>query len=236
VPETIDPRDLVPMDVFKGEPIEIDVVYAQAGHPENIFKTAIYKKTARLSLHADLARVTLSCARLLNERYGWTLVLKDGLRTIEAQQRQMETEIVRANPDWLEEPDVMLAKPGHGAHPRAMAIDVSLKDSSGSPVDMGTVFDEMTPQSARAYEGFSPLVLQNRQRLENGFMEAAEKLRLPMAPLSSEWWDFRFPRDYYMAFAPLSDNDLPASFQMCGHDSTPGPDEAALAKSVLMSL
>ncbi len=110
---------LVPMNVFAaaGEPVQIDLVYADADHPENIFKTALYHPDAVLSLHCDLARIVLLAARSLHKKHGWVLVLKDGLRTIEAQARMMETEIVRQNPQWLIEPR-MLSSPGQGGHPR----------------------------------------------------------------------------------------------------------------------
>ena len=70
MPDTIDPRDLVPMDIFRDEPFAIDIVYAQATHPENIFGTAVYHKDARLVLHRDLARIVIATARTLNKRHG----------------------------------------------------------------------------------------------------------------------------------------------------------------------
>ncbi len=219
-------HDLVPMNVFENEPIKIDLVYADADHPQNIFKIAAYDKTMRLFLHKDLARIVLLVARALRKNHGWTLILKDGLRPVEAQQRLMETDIVRANPHWLQEPR-LLSGPGQGAHPRGMAVDVSCEDKSGNQIDMGTQFDEMTTQSARAYDGFSPDILKNRKILEDAFIDAAQKLSLPMLPLPSEWWDFRFPASYSGTFAPLSEKDL---------KPLEGKDFEQLAKSILMSI
>lgn len=219
-------HDLVPMDVFAGEPIKIDLVYADAKHPQNIFKVAAYDKAMRLILHKDLARVVLLAARTLHKSHGWILVLKDGLRPIEAQQRLVETDIVKANPHWLQDPR-LLSGPGQGAHPRGMAIDVSCEDRNGASVDMGTLFDEMTAQSARAYDGFSPEILNNRKILEEAFTGAAEQLSLPMLPLASEWWDFRFPASYTGTFAPLSEKEL---------KPLEGKNFDTLAKSILMSI
>lgn len=231
-------RDLIPMDLFcETEPVAIDLVYADALHPENIFSTAAYRKDARLSLHEDMARVVLVAARKLHRAYGWTLILKDGLRTIEAQRTLIDTDIVRQNPHWLEEPR-LLSGPGQGAHPRGMAIDVSAQDTHGQPVDMGTVFDAMVPESARAYDGFSREVLENRRKLEVAFIEAAQDLSLPMLPLPSEWWDFRFPASHTAAFTPLSDDDLPEALKMCGTGGKAHPetDFERLAKSILLSI
>ena len=90
MPDIIDPRELVPMDVFPAEPFAIEVVYANEDHPENIFGTAVYHKEARLILHRDLAHIVIGTTRKLHKDYGWTLILKDGLRPIEAQAALME--------------------------------------------------------------------------------------------------------------------------------------------------
>ncbi len=232
--DEIDPRDLVPMDLFASEPIAIDLVYAHASHPENIFGTAVYAPGARLILHRDLARVVLRAARALRTDYNWTLILKDGLRPIEAQEKLILTDIVKRNPHWLNEPGRLLSGPGQGAHPRGLAIDVSVDG-----IDMGTRFDDMIPESARGYTGFGADILENRRRLEAAFMTAAERLALPLLPLPSEWWDFRLTRDYSQRFDPLSDAALPAPLKMC---ETPASDPAwdahfaDLAKSIPLSL
>lgn len=233
MPEAIDPLDLVPMDIFGDEPLSIDLVYANAAHPENIFGRAVYAQGARLILHRDLARIVLLTARLLHTRHGWTLVLKDGLRPVEAQAALMETDIVKRNPHWLQEPR-LLSGPGQGAHPRGMAIDVSVKG-----VSMGTAFDAMVADSARDYTGFDEGILQNRRQLESGFADAAAKLGLPLLALPSEWWDFRLPATYHTRFSALSDADLPPPLKMC---ATAAPDAEwdahfdGLAKTLPLSL
>lgn len=233
MPEPVDPLDLVPMDIFGDEPVRIDLVYADAAHPENIFGVAAYRKDARLILHRDLARTVLLAARLLRGRYGWTLVLKDGLRPVEAQAALMETDIVRRNPQWLEEPR-LLSGPGQGAHPRGMAIDVSVEG-----IDMGTRFDTMIAESARDYEGFDDAILQNRQQLERAFADAADALDLPLLALPSEWWDFRLPASYNGRFTPLWDTDLPPPLRMCANAVRDAAWDAhfdGLAKTLPLSL
>ena len=237
--ERIDPLALVPMDLFTAnEPVVIDLVYARADHPENIFGIAAYHAEARFSLHTDLARIVLRAARRLYERFGWKLVLKDGLRVIEAQKTLIETDIVRANPHWLETPR-LLSGPGQGAHPRGMAIDLGVQGGDGQPVDMGTGFDAMVPESARSFAGFDPAILNNRHVLERAMTESAAHFSLPILPLPSEWWDFRFPPEYTSRFAPLSDEDLPPSLRMIAPAAADGPEQTrldALAKSVLAKL
>lgn len=206
--------DLVPMDRFKAEPIKVDLVYASKNHPENIFKAELYHPSAHLSLHKDLAKIVIGAARTLYTNHQYILVLKDGLRTVDAEILATQTDAYQKNPQWREGPNVLLSKPGTGAHPRGMAIDVSLETIDGSPVDMGTVFDEMTEQSARDYAGFSSDTLERRAILETAFLEQAARLQLPLLPLPAEWWDFRFPRSYYEQWLPLYDTDVPPPLKM----------------------
>lgn len=214
--QKIDPADLIAFDIFLDkEPIAIDLVYARADHPRNIFDTALYLPAARLWGHKDIVAITLLTARQLHRKYGYTLEILDCLRTSDAQQAMQETDIVKAHPHWCQDgPMRLLAPPGHGGHPRGMAIDVRVLDANTQEVDMGTPFDYMEPSSARNYQEFSEEILNNRKILEEAFVSSAKALDLPLLPLPSEWWDFRFPADYYNQYAPLSDADLPPQMQM----------------------
>ena len=79
--QKINPADLVPLDIFENrEPIKIDLVYAQADHPRNIFKEAVYKNDSRLWAHKDLATITILAARMLQKKHGWILEIQDCLR------------------------------------------------------------------------------------------------------------------------------------------------------------
>jgi len=223
---TINPADLVPMDIFVDkEPITIDLVYAQADHPRNIFGEAIYQPSARFWAHKDLALITLLAARLLNDQHGYKLKLKDCLRTVDAQAAMQKTNIVKAHPEWcVEGPSRLLAPPGHGAHPRSMAIDVCVLNKNGQEVDMGTPFDHMDETSARAYTDFPEPALTNRRVLEESFVKSAEILNMPFLPLPSEWWDFRFPPETYNQFSAISDSDLPPQMQLSSQVANNIPD------------
>lgn len=212
--------DLVALDDYTTtHPLRMDLVYAQADHPDNIFKTAIYKKDARMWGHRKFVPIILRAAELCHAQTGWFFELKDCLRTIEAQAAMAETPVVKANPHWLQEPNRLLSPPGKGGHPRGMAIDIVLIDAEGMPIDMGTPFDYFPADrtvnpSARDYLEFPPDVLDHRKKLESWMMQAAESLDLPLLPLPQEWWDFRFPKDIYESYAPVSDADLPSEMRM----------------------
>lgn len=217
----IPPQDLVLLDWFApAYPVRSDLVYARAGDPENVFKTGLYHPDAKMVGHIDLAAVILLAAKRLQAERGWTLVLKDCLRPVEAQQRMMETDLVRANPHWLIEPR-FLSPPGMGGHPRGMAVDIWPEDANGVHVDMGTPFDFFAGStdpdnnpSHRLYKKHSESVMQNRKALEDAMMRAAGDLGLPMLPLPQEWWDFRFPATYANDYQAIEDKTLPHHLRM----------------------
>lgn len=223
--DKISPADLVPMDLFeKTEPIKIDLVYANANHPRNIFGEALYHSKARLWAHKNIAAITLIAARKLKNDHDYILEVKDCLRTTEAQTAMGKTQIVKDNPDWLEEPNRMVSPSGSGAHPRAMAIDVCVFNKDGNQIDMGTPFDDMVPESYRNCATLSDEIKQNRKTLENAFMFGANKLDMDFLPLPSEWWDFRFPSKTYSLYEALSDADLPPQMQMTEQVDNDIPD------------
>ena len=215
----IDPSQLIPMNLFENTaPIRINLAYSIDEAP-NIFGE-IYHKNALLWLHEDLASIIVLAAYKCFENTGLNFVLYDGLRTIEAQAKMSEAPIVKANPSWLEPPR-LLSPPGAGAHPRGMAIDVSLMDKRGALIDMGTVFDHLSPQSSaefnpahRQYVQLSAEAKSNRALLDHSMLEAAEELNLELLPLPQEWWDYRMPENIYKQYAPLSDQDLPPEMRM----------------------
>ncbi len=216
----IAPADLIDMaSVAAATPLRIDIVYAQPNHPENIFGMALYHPEAKLWLHRDFAEIVCRAAADCYTSHGYVFILKDGLRTVDAQALMQETAIVKANPHWTQEPNRLLSPPGKGGHPRGMAIDIVLETKDGALVEMGTRFDHLTTDPAinparRGFENISSEAKANRQILEDCMVKAAADLNRPMLPLPSEWWDFRFPASYSEQYAPLSDRDLPSHMRM----------------------
>lgn len=219
--ERITPEDLVCVETMARErslPLRCDVVYAQGNHPENMFGE-LYRQGAKIWAHKDLARILSLAAQLCFEERGFVLVVKDVLRTVDAQRKMNEAPIVRDNPHWTVGENLLISPPGTGAHPRAMAADVVLETESGEIVPMGTPFDFFSedPQhnpAARDYKDLPQDCLENRGFLSRIMCEAARVCEVPLWPLPSEWWDFRFPPEIYERYAPLSDTDLPPEMRM----------------------
>lgn len=217
--KVIAPESLLCMNNYAEEyPLRIDLAYARADNL--LFDERIYRPDAKLWLHTDLAAVVLLASKICYDQYRHRFVLYDGLRTLDAQKKMLETQRVRDNPHWLKEPR-LLSPPGQGGHPRGMAIDISLEDESGNLLDMGTPFDFLAENpnplhnpAHRQHPKVSKQAVRNRNILNLAMVDAAKALNTPLLLLPQEWWDFRVPPATYEQFEPLSDKDLPEEMRM----------------------
>ena len=200
-----------------GLPARVEVAYARDDNL--LFGERIYRADAQLWLHKDLAAVVVEASKLAAEK-DFRIVLYDGLRTTSAQAKMLETRAVKDHPHWLEEPR-LLSPPGAGAHPRGMAIDVSLESLGGELLDMGSAFDYLSDDPSPAgniahrEHAHGDAVRVNRALLDGLMMDAAAQAGVELLPLPQEWWDFRLPADVYGQYAPLADEDLPSAMQIC---------------------
>ncbi len=217
--KTLSYRDFIHMgDYSDTHPLKIDLMYASAKHPENNFGEALYKPDARLWLYKDFGEVVLKAAERIYREYEWVLVLKDGLRPVEAQEKMAQTEIIRQNPHWLKEPGMLVSPPGTGAHPRGMAIDLAVETLCGKAVDMGTSVDHFEDNAFespafRTYTKLPPEILERREALSHAFVECGKELGQEILPFPNEWWDYRYPREVYNRFAPVYEADFPESMR-----------------------
>lgn len=171
----------------ENRPILLELAYATA---RNITGRPVYRR-ALCYLHADAAArldQAVELARALDLR----LKIFDAVRPSEAQWVLWNA---RPDPDFL-------ADPRRGSpHSRGAAIDVTLVDSAGVELDMGTGFDAFTPLSHHASTAVSAAAQRNRFLLL-GLMTAAG-----WDFYRNEWWHYQLfdARRYPL----LSDADLP---------------------------
>ncbi len=164
---------LVPVTADDG--VSLDIRYATAnnftGKPIYLRPVALLRPEAHAALLAAAARAAV---------LGLRLKLFDAFRPLEAQWALW---------DALPDPR-FVANPADdtGRHPRGIAVDLTLIDSStGAELDMGTDFDEMTPRSAHAALDLAPSAIRHRALLL-GVMAA-----VGWEPIASEWWHYQLP-------------------------------------------
>ncbi|MGY9004603.1 MAG: D-alanyl-D-alanine dipeptidase [Alphaproteobacteria bacterium] len=167
--------------------VDIDIIYASAA---NFTDTPVYSRPG-CYLHADAAEL-LSRAVVLAREIGYRFRIFDAFRPTEAQWVL-----------WNHTPDPdFLAEPNRGSpQSRGVAVDLTLVDSRGVMLEMGTGFDDFTPLSHHGSIELSAIAMRNRHTLL-GIMTAAG-----WDFYRNEWWHYQMfnSRDY----ALISDLALP---------------------------
>lgn len=193
----------------------VDLAYAREDNL--LFGEQIYQPEAKLFLYKDLASIVKKAALYAHSEYNMRLVLYDGLRTVEAQERMLRTQRAYKNPQWFELG--LLSKPGSGGHPRGMAVDVSLETQDGELLDMGTPFDYLTENSHHnpAHRDFKhpEHITTNRKMLDSCITHGAAQTGITVIGLPQEWWDYRLPSEIYDQYIPIRDEDLPREMKLC---------------------
>jgi D-alanyl-D-alanine dipeptidase len=170
------------MDLIEIKPpafdVELALAYATA---DNVMRRPIYRN-ARCYLHRDAAACLTTASRLA-AALGYRLKIFDAFRPSEAQWLL-----------WSQYPRPgFFADPRTGSpHSRGVAIDVTLIDSQGIDLDMGTGFDDLTERAFHACADVSSTAQRNRAILL-GVMTAAG-----WDFYRNEWWHYQLfnPRRY----------------------------------------
>jgi D-alanyl-D-alanine dipeptidase len=168
---------------------EIALAYATAA---NFTGRPVYRPEAGCWLHRDAALCfarAIDLARPLGLRFR----VFDAFRPQEAQWAL-----------WNHTPDPdFVADPRRGSpHSRGAAIDLTLIDSAGHALDMGTEFDDFTPRSHHGDLQISPVAQRNRHLLL-GLMSAAG-----WDFFKNEWWHYQL-FDARARYPLLEDSVLP---------------------------
>jgi zinc D-Ala-D-Ala dipeptidase len=173
------------LDNFTGAPVD--------GYSAN--RVACSKKMA----------AALSKARDLAAEKGLSLLIWDAARPQRAVDRFVE---------WSKEPEDGVTLKAHypnlkktqlfqegyiarrSGHTRGAAVDLTLMDASGKPLDMGGAFDLMDQKSHHGAKGLTKLQTRNRSTLK-ALMEAAG-----LKSYESEWWHYSlddepYPEEYF---------------------------------------
>ena len=108
-------------------------------------------------------------------RKGYRIQLFDCYRPLDIQKRMWQ---IVSNPEYV-------ADPAKGSiHNRGGAVDITLVDSNGIALDMGTPFDFFGPEAGHYFENLSDEVKQNRILLKRIMQKSG------FIPFNSEWWHY----------------------------------------------
>lgn len=80
-----------------------------------------------------------------------------------------------------------VANPASGSrHNRGAAVDITIIDSTGAELDMGTEYDNFTERAHYAYSDLSQNIKSNRKLLRDTM------IKYGFHPITTEWWHFDF--------------------------------------------
>ena len=147
-----------------------DVKYATT---ENFLKFKVYE-----CAECYLRLKTVNALLKANERFitkGYRIKLFDCYRPLDVQKKMWS---IVSNPEYVADP-----KKG-SIHNRGGAVDITLVDSNGKELDMGTSFDFFGIESSHEFENLSEEVTSNRELLRNGM------IRFGFRIFDSEWWHY----------------------------------------------
>lgn len=167
---------LVPVEALIPNAV-LEIRYATEN---NFMELQIYDCPAcylRLGVAKALRKVQ---ARLAEK--GYSLLLFDCYRPQSAQYKL-----------WKKTPDPRyVADPRKGSvHSRGAAVDLSIVDSLGRELDMGTPFDYFGKEAYWAYTKLSTEILANRKLLKDALL--AEGFNA----ITTEWWHFNYGKGRY---------------------------------------
>lgn len=163
--------------------VTLDLRYATF---HNVTGHDLYCGAKRAYLKRMAAEKFREAIRLLQkERPGFGFIVFDAARPVYAQGKLRETVAGTPFSDFVSNP-----KRG-SVHNFGYALDLTLSDSTGEPLDMGTDFDSF---EGRAGERGEASALSNgtlsKAQVENRKLLRSIMKRVGFLPLPSEWWHF----------------------------------------------
>ncbi len=147
---------------------------------DNFLKEKIYP-CAKCLLRTDAAKALLSAQKMAQKK-GFTIIIYDCYRPLPLQQKMFDIK-----PDTK-----FVADPKRGSkHNKGVAVDISLADKNGIPLEMGTAFDSFSKLAHYNTNDISEAARANRILLRE-IMLANE-----FTPYDSEWWHFNYKNTNY---------------------------------------
>ncbi len=150
-----------------------DVRYAT----ENNFTHTVLYKNNKVYLRKIVADSLRKANRYFKKKFNYRIKIFDGYRPLSVQKYM-----------WKIMPDKRyVAPPNKGSrHNRGAAVDVTLVDSLGTQLNMGTEYDNFTQKAHPTFKNLPKQILLNRKILSDGMQ------KFGFHPINSEWWHFDF--------------------------------------------
>jgi D-alanyl-D-alanine dipeptidase len=155
---------------------------------DNFMGENVYGDRRRCELHRDAARMLAQAQEWLQRRQpGTRLLAYDCLRPRRVQLRMWERVKGTPQANYVANPHTRTGS----IHNYGCAIDVSLADADGQPLDMGTGYDHFGPLAHPRHEArFRAEGRLSSAALANRLLLREVMVRAGFLPISNEWWHF----------------------------------------------
>jgi len=196
--------------VIKHTPIVCEsrepIINTTGAHPRIYSKSMYFEQQIQSSLQAIYLRKSayerlIEAISLLPDEYSF--ILYDGYRPLQVQQylfQQFSNTIRTSHPRYsekeiLEETLKYVAFPSTepsktSPHVTGGAIDLTLGDKEGNPLNMGSNFDEMSEKSTTRY--YEHHLTENEEALKNRRLLFNAMTAVGFTNYSEEWWHFDY--------------------------------------------
>jgi D-alanyl-D-alanine dipeptidase len=163
---------IVPLALIDSTIVQ-DVRYATT----NNFTGKVLYPTSKVYLRKAAAEKLSSANKFLKEKYNYRIKIFDGYRPLSVQKKL-----------WEMVPDERyVADPAKGSrHNRGAAVDITIIDSTGNELEMGTGYDDFTEKAHPFYQNISSAAKHNRNLLREIMISFG------FEPFETEWWHFDF--------------------------------------------
>lgn len=156
---------------------EYDVIVSmQLSTNETTIKEPFYNRNLCL-IQYDLLPKLINAIALLRED-GYTMVIYDAYRPTSVQQRWFD--VVRQH-KWVADPSRGMG----GVHDRGTAVDISILDKYGKPVEMPTPMHTFTEAASRLSTTMTDTARKNMNYLKEVMVSCGFDI------INSEWWHFQ---------------------------------------------
>ncbi len=164
--------------------IVVSLMYATA---DNFVGEVLYEDLTEAYLQPEAAHALVRAQQALRRIHpGYSLIVYDAVRPVSVQQKMWD--VVKGTPK-----NIYVSNParGGGLHNYGVAVDISIVDSLGQPLPMGTEVDHLGPEAHVNTEdqlvrngNITPQQRENRQLLRRVMKEGGYTV------LPTEWWHF----------------------------------------------
>ena len=157
--------------------ILVDLMYAKA---DNFTGKLLYTDLREAYLHPDAIGPLLKAQQLLQEEYpDYTLIIFDAARPMHIQQQMWNAVKGTRQQNYVSNP-----AHGGGLHNYGLAVDISIANTQGDTIPMGSIVDHLGKEAHTDYTAISKEAMQNRRLLIKVMRQAGFR------SLPSEWWHF----------------------------------------------